>query len=209
MARPLWIVGITLLLALLAAPWLGLNVVLVLAVVGFAAFVGALALPVLRRYTGLAAVCLTVSLSFVLYACFELLQYRSLVLFDGETVPMEARLIEPVTLSGQTAGYLATVTGGKLPSGTKVTLWYSEADCYDLVSGEFVLSAADGDGLSLLTHKAQGSFLTGYPAVYGGGEIAVRTPDTRPWYTACAMANRALQETIGADRAGGAGAGVT
>lgn len=194
MARPLWVTGFTCLIALLIAPLLPLNVVLVLAGLGLVLSAVALLIPALRKQRALWTALLAAVAALGVYAGNEIFFYRPLIRMDGQTVYLEARVVEE-----EADTVLLEVTGGRAPEGSQIALYASPGTelpkLYSTVAGDFVLTAMDTRGLDHLTMKASGVSMMAWCPEYGVPSYT-EIPGEEPWTAVFSKMRRHFYQTL-------------
>lgn len=164
MKRPLAWIGFSASAALLLAGVGGLPMAVALCIVG--GMGGVVLFCIRRRWPlySLLTVCLSVMCAAGVFTVTEMVSFRPLERFQGQTMPLTLQLTEKTKDYSGTALYTATVIDGDLPAGTKVRVWVAdtaEAGEYDLVSGVVTFDPPEEDEYRL-QNKADGILLTGY-----------------------------------------------
>lgn len=164
MKRPLAWIGFSASAALLLAGIGGVPIAVALLIAG--GIGGVVLLCIRRRWPlySLLAVCISVALAAGVFLVTELIAFRPLERFQGQTMPLTLQLTDKAADYSGSALYTATVAEGEIPAGTRVRVWVAdtaEAGLYDLVTGVVTFYPPE-ENEYLLQNKADGVLLTGY-----------------------------------------------
>lgn len=195
MARPLWTVGVTWMAVLIMAAFLPLNVTVLFAALCALLFVATCMVSPLRRKRAFPVVFLAAGIAFSLYAAREIWVYRPAVRWSGQTIPVEAQVVE--TGNGTIA--LRVTEEGALPKGTGITLYLGDQseypDLYDRVSGRLTVMADDPPSVRNLGYKAGGFYLTAFPEEYAGAALHYEAMEP-PWTAVFEKAGRQARDIL-------------
>ncbi len=147
MKRPLYVVGMSFGIALLAATALGFHMAFIAAVL--AAFLSVLLFTVrkVRRHEGVAAGLVAVCMAFSLFAGWDYLIVQPLQRMDSQTVDLTLWIEKSVGESARSLTYYARVRGGELPEDTRLLVRVENGEnapqLYDVVHAAVRLESTD------------------------------------------------------------------
>ena len=177
MKRPLFVVGFAFFGAMAIATVVKFHIAVGLAIASGFLALGVLAVRALRTHTAMVAALLTATAAFSLFAYREAATVRPLLAMDGQDVSLTVWLAEEADTTDASVAYIAEVTDGALPAGTRVLLWVRQdehmPECYNTVSGTFHVSATD-------TWRAEDVYLRAWCAS-NDEPLTVALSDRRPW----------------------------
>ncbi|MBE6757379.1 MAG: ComEC/Rec2 family competence protein [Ruminococcaceae bacterium] len=170
--RPLYVVGMSFALSLLAATVMGYHTAFMAAVLCALLFLPMLAVKRLRQYEGVTAALLAACAAFAVFTGWEYLTVQPLQRMDGETVELTLWTEEAVGETDRSLTYFARVRDGALPRDTRVLLRVTNSakapQLYDRVQAAVRLEATD-------EWRAQNVFLTVWV-----NDCTVSVSDERP-----------------------------
>ncbi|HIW74724.1 MAG TPA: ComEC/Rec2 family competence protein [Firmicutes bacterium] len=203
MERPLAVLGFSFFLALTLGTLLTLNLTLALAALCLLALLVGLCLRPLRNNGRLMAALLAALAAFSILGAKEALVFRPLQQWDGKTVHLKLEALNYSTDPDDRIGIGVRVLEGDLPAGTKLALnagaWGIDCEPYDLLEGEFVVSALQEAGSERIYDyaKSLGILLNIAPAGYDAEEsVAVTAPETRPLMARVLALRRAARMAV-------------
>ena len=145
--RPLYVVGFSFALALLAASVMGYHAACVMALLGGVLFLVALAVRTLRAIEGIMAALLAAVLAFSLFVGWEYRTVQPFRKMDGQTLPLTLWIEEKVGDNGDAVSYFARVKEGALPQNTRLlVVTDNTADApqlYERVTAEVTLTTTE------------------------------------------------------------------
>ncbi len=145
--RPLYVVGTSFGLSLLAATAVGFHTALIAAVLCALLFLLALAVRRLRRCEGVWAALLAAGAAFTVFVCWESVVVRPLQQMDGQRTELTFWVEETVSETARSSTYFARVREGTLPHNTRVLLRVAKGNnapqLYDFVRAKVQLEATD------------------------------------------------------------------
>ncbi len=145
--RPLYTVGFSFALSLLAASVMGYHSACIVVVLCGVLFLVALTVRSLRRNEGIMAVLLAAGVAFSLFASWEYRTVQPLTKMDGETMSLTLWVEEEVSKTEDTVTYLARVREGDLPRNARLLIVTpniaAAPHLYDRVATTVQLEATD------------------------------------------------------------------
>ncbi len=171
--RPLYVIGFSFALSLLAASVMGYHAACIVAVLCGVLFLVVLAVSSLRRNEGIVAALLAAGVAFSLFVSWEYRTVQPLTKMDGETVSLTLWVEEEVSKTENTITYLTRVREGDLPRNARLLIVTpniaTAPHLYDRVETTVQLEATD-------KRRADNVFLQAW---VNGCDAA--PSDERPW----------------------------
>lgn len=173
MRRPLYGVGMTFGLSLLAAVTVGFHVALIGAALGVLLLLLALAIRRFRHNEAVLAALLAAVAAFSAFCIREVALVRPLLQWEGREATVTLWLEREAESTARSTAYIARVEEGDLPADTKVLLWVrNEEDAPQLYNCV---------ATTILPERTEGWLSEGVYLAAFWGEGTVTLSDRRPW----------------------------
>ena len=171
MKRPLFTVGFSLFVALLAARLTGAHAAWILGIVAALLSLVTVFLRPFAHKHALLAVLLSAATAFLSFSLRDYLWVRPLMQSDGQTVSADLWIKSEVCRTEKAVAYYGEVRAGDLPEGTRLLLWVPDnadgPELYDRASARWQLTAVGeerADGVVLSAFAAEGITVTDHDA---------------------------------------------